>query len=164
MGAIARFASKGKALHKKKLALMAMSYGYVYVAQVSMGANKQQLLTALTEAEAYDGPALIIAYSPCIAHGVNMSKSQEEEKLAVDCGYWHLFRYNPALKNEGKNPFVLDSKEPTADFKNFLLGENRFASLKNIDPDRAEKLFSQAETHSKELFAFYQALAKGITK
>ena len=142
---------------------MAMTYGYVYVAQVSMGANKQQLLNALTEAEAYDGPALIIAYSPCIAHGVNMSKSQEEEKLAVECGYWHLFRYDPTLKAEHKNPFILDSKAPTKDFQEFLAGENRFASLKTADPDRAKLLFAQAEQNSKELFALYQALAKGGT-
>ena len=164
MGAIARFAAKGKSLHKKKLAIMAMSYGYVYVAQVSMGANKQQLLNALTEAEAYNGPSLIIAYSPCIAHGVNMSKSQEEEKLAVDCGYWHLFRFNPTLKAEGKNPFQLDSKAPTEDFQAFLERENRFASLKRTDPERAALLFAQAEENSKELFAFYQTLAKGIEK
>ena len=164
MGATARFAAKGKGLHKKKLAIMAMSYGYVYVAQVSMGANKQQLLNALTEAEAYNGPSLIIAYSPCIAHGVNMSKSQEEEKLAVDCGYWHLFRFNPTLKAEGKNPFQLDSKAPTEDFQAFLERENRFASLKRTDPERAALLFAQAEENSKELFAFYQTLAKGIEK
>lgn len=163
MGAIARFAAAGKPLQKKKLALMAMTYGYVYVAQVSMGANKQQLLNALTEAEAYDGPALIIAYSPCIAHGVNMSKSQEEEKLAVECGYWHLFRYDPTLKAEHKNPFILDSKAPTKDFQEFLAGENRFASLKTADPERANLLFAQAEQNSKELFALYQALAKGGT-
>ena len=164
MGAIARFAAAGKSLKKKKLAVMAMSYGYVYVAQVSMGANKQQFLNALTEAEAYDGPSLIIAYSPCIAHGANMSKSQEEEKLAVECGYWHLFRHNPALKAEGKNPFILDSKAPTRDFAEFLAGENRFAALKKADPERAKLLFAQAEENSKELFSFYQALAKGLTE
>ena len=162
MGAVARFAAKGKGLQKKKLGLMAMTYGHVYVAQVSMGANRQQLLTALTEAEAYDGPSLIIAYSPCIAHGAPMSKSQEEEKLAVDCGYWQLFRYNPVLKADGKNPFILDSKAPTADFQAFLAGENRFASLKNTDPERAQILFSQAEQNSKELFFFYQTLARGF--
>ncbi len=159
MGAVARFATAGKRSRKKRLGLMAMSYGSVYVAQVSMGANKQQLLNALTEAEAYDGPSLIIAYSPCISHGVHMSKCMEEEKLAVDCGYWHLYRYNPKLKESGKNPFLLDSKPPTADFQAFLAGENRFASLKRSAPDVAETLFAQAERESKELFAFYQTLA-----
>ena len=135
-----------------------MTYGYVYVAQVSMGANKQQLLTALTEAENYDGPSLIIAYSPCISHGINMSNCMEEERLAVDSGYWHLFRFNPALKAEGKKPFVLDSKTPNVNLREFLLRENRFASLYKNYPDRAERLFKQAEKQSKELFEFYQKL------
>ena len=160
MGAVARFASAGKRLSKKNLGLMAMQYGYVYVAQVSMGANKQQLLNALAEAEAYDGPSLIIAYSPCISHGVNMSKCMEEEKLAVDCGYWQLYRFNPALKNEGKNPFTLDSKAPTADFKDFLLRENRFAVLKKTQPDVAEELFSRAERECKERLRFYQKVGE----
>jgi pyruvate-ferredoxin/flavodoxin oxidoreductase len=159
MGAIARFAAKGKTKQRKNLALMMMTYGNVYVAQVSMGANKQQLLNALTEAQNYDGPSLIIAYSPCIAHGVHMSKSQEEEKRAVECGFWHLFRYNPALRAEGKNPFILDSKAPTADLKEFLIGENRFASLWRLNPDRAETLLNQAKQENERLFALYKELA-----
>ena len=158
LGATAKFASAGKSLPKKKLALMAMTYGNVYVAQVAMGANKQQLLTALTEAENYDGPSLIIAYSPCISHGINMSNCMEEEQLAVESGYWHLFRFNPALKADRKNAFVLDSKTPSANLREFLLRENRFASLYKNYPDRAERLFKQAEKESKELFEFYQKL------
>ena len=159
-GAVARFATAGKRLQKKKLGLMAMSYGYVYVAQVSMGANKQQFLNALTEAEAYDGPSLIIAYSPCINHGVNMSLCMEEEKLAVDSGYWQLYRFNPALKEQGKNPFILDCKAPTMDYESFILRENRFASLKKARPEEAEDLFEQAAKESKENFAFYQKLSE----
>ena len=158
LGGVARFASAGKGLPKKKLGLMAMTYGYVYVAQVAMGANKQQLITALSEAESYDGPSLIIAYSPCISHGINMSNCMEEEQLAVDSGYWHLFRFNPKLKTEGKSPFILDSKTPSVNLREFLLRENRFASLYKTYPDRAERLFKQAEKESKELFEFYQKL------
>ena len=158
-GAIARFAAKGKEKQRKNLALMMMTYGNVYVAQVAMGANKVQLLNALTEAKQYNGPSLIIAYSPCIAHGVHMSKSQDEEKRAVECGYWHLFRYNPALKMQGKNPFLLDSKEPTADFKEFLMGENRFAALWRLDHDKAEKLFIQTKEENDKLFQLYKELA-----
>lgn len=158
--AVARFATSGKQRKKKDLGLMAMSYGYAYVAQVSMGANRQQLINALTEAEAYDGPSLIIAYSPCIAHGVHMSKCMEEEKHAVDCGYWLLYRFNPDLRAENKNPFILDSKAPSADFKEFLLGENRFVSLQSTNPERAEEIFAQAERESRERFAFYQRLEK----
>ena len=159
LGAVARFAVAGKRKAKKRLGLMAMAYKNVYVAQVSIGANKQHYLNVLTEAESFDGPSLIIAYTPCIAHGVNMSKSVEEEKLAVDCGYWHLFRYDPRRRKEGKPPFVLDSKEPTADFQDFLARENRFASLKNSAPQVAESLFKQAEQENKELFSFYQTLS-----
>ena len=155
MGATARFASSGKRSAKKDLGLMAMTYKNVYVAQVSMGANKQQLLSALTEAEAYDGPSLIIAYSPCIAHGIDMGLCMEEEKRAVESGYWVLYRFNPTLPR----PFQLDSKSPTLDFQDFLSGENRFASLKRSDPDNAESLFKKAEEESKRRFAFYQKLA-----
>lgn len=158
MGAVARFSVNGKSLKKKNLALMAMSYGHVYVAQVAMGANMQQLLTAYTEAQNYDGPSLIIAYSPCIAHGVNMSKSIEEERRAVESGYWQLYRFNPALSEVGKNPFTLDSKPPMVAFTDFLMGENRFASLKNSNPKRAEYLFHEAEKDSQRRFAFYQKL------
>jgi pyruvate-ferredoxin/flavodoxin oxidoreductase len=140
---------------------MAMSYGYVYVAQVSMGADPAQTLRAIREAEAYDGPSLVICYCPCIEHGMkaSMGLSQLEEKKAVDAGYWHLYRYNPELKKEGKNPFVLDSKAPTGDFQQFLQGENRYASLKLSFPDRAEKLYAKAEADAKERLAGYQNLA-----
>ena len=162
LGAVARFSATGKRRKKKNLGLMAMTYSNVYVAQVSMGANKQQLLTALNEAENFDGPAIILAYSPCIAHGMDMSRCMEEEKLAVDCGYWTLYRYNPALRTENKNPFLLDSKPPTANFQEFLAGENRFSSLKKTAPEHAELLFKELEEESKELYAFYQKLAQGL--
>ncbi len=158
-GSVAKFASAGKRMKKKDLGMMAMSYGYVYVAQVSMGSNKQQLLNALIEAEKYDGPSLIIAYAPCINHGINMTKSQEEEKRAVDCGYWQLYRYNPTLIDEGKNPFSLDSKEPTADYQEFILGETRYSSLKKTQPEIAESLFKTAEAQSKARLEGYKALA-----
>lgn len=139
--------------------MMAMSYGYVYVAQVSMGANKQQFLNAIMEAEKYHGPSLIIAYAPCINHGINMSKSQDEEKRAVDCGYWQLYRFNPELADEGKNPFTLDSKDPTADYQEFILGETRYSSLKKTQPDLADKLFAETEKESKERLESYKKLA-----
>ena len=124
VGAVAQFQASGKKTKKKDLGMMAMSYGYVYVAQVAMGADKNQTLKAIAEAEAYDGPSLIIAYAPCINHGlkVGMGCSQLEEKRAVDCGYWATYRFNPELKEQGKNPFILDSKEPTANFRDFLRG------------------------------------------
>ena len=155
MGATARFAVSGKKTVKKKLGLMAMSYGNVYVAQVSLGANMQQLITALIEAESYDGPSLIIAYSPCIAHGYDMSKSVEEERRAVASGYWHLYRFNPTMPH----PFTLDSKAPSLDFQEFLAGENRFAALQKSDPIIAEKLFQKAQEENQRLFAFYQKLS-----
>ncbi len=160
LGAVARFSMGGKRTKKKELGLMAMQYKNVYVAQVSIGANKAQFLTALTEAEAYDGPSLIIAYTPCIAHGVPMQKSVEEEKLAVECGYFPLFRYNPTLKEQGKNPFILDSKAPTRPLREFLENENRFASLKRTRPQDAEILFTQAEKDCAERFAYLQRLAQ----
>ena len=137
---------------------MAMSYGYVYVAQVSMGANKQQFLNALTEAESYDGPSLILAYSPCIAHGMPMSRCMQEEKLAVECGYWNLYRFDPRKEH----PFQLDSPAPTKPFRDFLMGENRFAQLQKLQPEIAEKLFSEAEENSKKRRLFYEKLAKGL--
>ena len=159
LGATARFAVKGKRTRKKPLGLMAMQYGNAYVAQVSLGANMQQLVRALIEAEAHDGPSIVIAYTPCIAHGVSMSHSVEEEKRAVECGYWHLYRYNPALRGEGKNPFVLDSKQPVKPLREFLLGENRFASLLREEPDTAERLFARAEEDSRQLYELYSRLA-----
>ncbi len=158
-GSVAKFAAAGKRIKKKDLGMMAMSYGYVYVAQCSMGYNKQQLINALTEAESYDGPSLIICYAPCINHGINMGKSQEEEKKAVECGYWQLYRYNPTLIEEGKNPFTLDSKEPVGDYKSFLLGETRYASLMKARPEIAEELFEKTEKDSKDRLATYKRLA-----
>ena len=160
LGASARFAITGKRLHKKNLGLMAMTYGYVYVAQVCMGANKQQLLNALSEAESYDGPSLIIAYSPCISHGANMGKCMDEERLAVESGHWVLYRFNPALKKEGKNPFTLDSKPPTIRIEEFMAGENRFTSLKNTRPDEAQALYKQAQLDADERFQYYQKLVE----
>ena len=139
LGAVARFASNGKRLKKKDLGLMAINYGYVYVAQISLGANKQQVLNAFLEAERYDGPSLIIAYSPCIAHGVSMSKSLEEQRLAVESGYWQLYRYNPDLENP---TLTIDSKAPSVALTDFLLRENRFAVLQNQNPALAEELFT----------------------
>lgn len=158
-GATARFAAAGKKTRKKDLGLMAMSYGYVYVASVCMGANPNQLIKALIEAESYKGPSLIIAYAPCINHGIDMSKSQREGKRAVEAGYWPLYRYNPELASKGQNPFILDSKPPTLDFQEFLRGEIRFTALKNQFPDRAEQLFKQAEEEAKARLALYQRLA-----
>ncbi len=158
--AIARFAASGKETRKKDLGMMAIVYGTVYVASVSMGANKNQLMKALVEAESYPGPSLILAYSPCINHGINMSLSQREEKLAVESGYWPLYRYNPLLAAEGKNPFILDSKEPTEDLRNFMMNEVRFRALMNEFPDRAENLFQKAEQVAKERLEFYRKLAQ----
>jgi pyruvate-ferredoxin/flavodoxin oxidoreductase len=160
-GAIAKFSAGGKAVKKKDLGLMAMSYGYVYVAQVAMGADQAQTLKAIREAEAYPGPSLIIAYCPCIEHGMKagMSKSQTEMKKAVDAGYWHLYRYNPLLKLEGKNPFILDSKEPKADLLEFLKNENRYASLELSFPDKAGQLFDKALADANERYLAYKRLA-----
>jgi pyruvate-ferredoxin/flavodoxin oxidoreductase len=161
-GAIAKFAASGKKIRKKDLGMMAMSYGYVYVAQVAMGANPAQYLNAIKEAEAYDGPSLIIAYSPCINHGLKagMGLSMKEEKLAVECGYWHLYRYNPALEGTDKNPFSLDSKEPDwTKFQDFLKGEVRFASLYKLFPDKAQELLSLTEEFAKVRYNSYVRLA-----
>ena len=162
-GAIAKFAASGKRVRKKDLGMMAMSYGYVYVAQVAMGANPAQYFNAIKEAEAYDGPSLIIAYAPCINHGLKagMGLSQKEEKLAVECGYWHLYRYNPALEGTEKNPFSLDSKEPDwSKFQDFLKGEVRFASLYKMYPDCAEELLQKTEEFAKVRLETYKRLAK----
>ena len=157
--AVAKFSAAGKMTQKKDLGAMMMTYGYVYVAQVAMGAGSQQLIRAFTEAEAYPGPSLIIAYSPCIAHGINMGLTQKEEKLAVESGYWSLYRFNPLLAEEGKNPFILDSKEPTADVRSFMMNENRFKILAHQFPERAEELFEKAEQDAAERLAFYRRLA-----
>ncbi len=155
IGAVAKFASSGKRVKKKDLGMIAASYGYVYVAQCAMGADKAQLVKALKEAESYHGPSLIICYAPCINHGINMSKSQSEEKAAVDCGYWHLYRYNP----EAETPFSLDSKDPTGDYQAFILGETRYASLKKTQPAVAEELFRKTEESSKQRLAGYKKMA-----
>ncbi len=160
-GAIAQFAASGKKIKKKDLGMMAISYGYVYVAQVAMGANPAQLIKALQEAEAYPGPSLVIAYAPCINHGYKMSGAQAEIKKAVDAGYWHMFRFNPTLKKEGKNPFVLDSpKEPKGNFQEFIKGEVRYSSLLRTFPEIAEELFQKCEKDAKERLENYVRLAE----
>ena len=159
IGAVAKFASSGKRVKKKDLGMIAASYGYVYVAQCALGADKAQLVKALKEAEAYHGPSLIICYAPCINHGINMTKSQAEEKSAVECGYWQLYRYNPELTAKGENPFTLDSKDPTGDYQAFILGETRYASLKKTQPAVAEELFKKTEESSKERLAGYKKMA-----
>ena len=162
-GAVAKFATSGKKICKKDLGMMAISYGYVYVAQVAMGASQAQFLNAIKEAEAYDGPSLIIAYAPCINHGLKagMGHSQMEEKRAVECGYWHLYRYNPALEAEGKNPFTLDSKaDPDwSKFQDFLKGEVRYASLMKSFPENAAELFGKTEEFAKWRLSTYKRLA-----
>ncbi|GEA14538.1 pyruvate-flavodoxin oxidoreductase [Moorella sp. E308F] len=160
-GAVARFAAGGKYTKKKDLGLMAMSYGYVYVASVAMGASHTQLLKALVEAEKYEGTSLIIAYAPCINHGIDMSHSQLEAKKAVESGYWPLYRYNPDLIKEGKNPFILDYKAPKASFRDFLMGEIRYTSLQNQFPEKAEELFAKAEADAKARLEYYKKLAEG---
>ena len=159
-GAIAQFAAGGKEVKKKDLASIAMSYGYVYVAQIAMGADFNQTVKALAEAEAYPGPSLIIAYAPCINHGIKkgMSKAQTEEELAVKAGYWHCFRFNPALKAEGKSAFTLDSKAPSGDYQEFLDGEVRYNSLKRANPAKAERLFTKSEQEAKERYAYLNKL------
>lgn len=161
LGAVAQFAASGKRIQKKDLGMIAMSYGHVYVAQVAMGANQSQFLKAVEEAENYPGPALIIAYAPCISHGLKggMSTSQLEQKRAVEAGYWHLYRHNPVLKDKGENPFVLDSKEPKGNFKEFLLGEARYSSLQRTFPEAAEELFETAEKYAREKYEKYKRLA-----
>ncbi|MGN1249407.1 MAG: thiamine pyrophosphate-dependent enzyme, partial [Candidatus Spyradocola sp.] len=159
-GSVAKFAAAGKRTRKKDLGMMAMSYGYVYVATVAMGANPAQLLKALTEAEAYHGPSLVIAYAPCINHGINMTKSQAEIKKAVEAGYWPLYRFNPELADAGKNPFTLDSKDPSASYKDFILGETRYTALAKLFPEVADTLFAKAEEDANARLATYKRLAK----
>ena len=162
VGAIAKFAAAGKRVRKKDLGLIASTYGYVYAAQIAMGADQAQTLKAIREAEAYDGPSIIIAYAPCINHGLKagMGLSQKEEKLAVECGYWHLYRFNPELEGTDKNPFSLDSKEPDwTKFQDFLKGEVRFASLYKLFPERAEELLQKTEEFAKIRLESYKKLA-----
>jgi len=155
IGQVAQFAAAGKAIGKKDLAQIAMSYGYVYVAQIAMGADMNQTIKALAEAESYHGPSIVIGYAPCEMHGVKggMTNCQNEMKKAVAAGYWQMFRYNPALKAEGKNPFAIDSKEPTASYIDFIKSETRYSRLAQAFPDRAADLFAQAEEKSKEKYA-----------
>ncbi len=160
LGAIAQFAAQGKRIRKKDLGMIATTYGYVYVAQIAMGADQAQCLKAIREAEAYPGPSLVIAYAPCINHGLKakggMGKSQAEEAKAVECGYWHLWRYNPQLAEEGKNPFSLDSKEPDwSKFRDFLMGEVRYLSVKKAYPNEAEELFAEAQAMAKKRYQSY---------
>ena len=153
-GAVAHFAAAGKPIKKKNLAQIAMAYGYVYVAQVAMGAGYQQTLNAIIEAESYDGPSIVIAYSPCIAHGLKfgMGKSQERIKQAVEAGYWNNFRFDPRKAAEGKNPLTIDSKAPSTGYREFIDDETRFSKLKHKFPDRAEKLFESAAKDASERY------------
>lgn len=159
-GSTAKFASGGKRRKKKDLASMAMTYGYIYVAQIAMGADYVQTIKAITEAEAYPGPSLIIAYSPCISHGIRsgMGSSQHEEAKAVQSGYWHLFRFDPSLKEQGKNPFQLDSRQPSMDYREFLSGENRYNVLPRINPETAEELFTRAAGYAEERYRYLNKL------
>lgn len=164
-GAVAKFAADGKKVKKKDLGMMAMSYGYVYVAQVAMGANMNQLLKALREAEAYKGPSLVIAYSTCINHGVNMGAPMAQMAKAVECGYWQLYRYNPELLEQGKNPFILDSKEPKGDYQEYLSSEGRYTSLRQMFPEKADTMFIHNEQQAKARYQNYKNLAeKGKTE
>lgn len=159
--AIAKFTASGKKNRKKDLGRMAMTYGDVYVAQIAMGANMNQTIKVMAEAENYKGPSLIIAYSPCISHGIKtgMGTSMAEEKRAVDAGYWHLYRYDPRLGSQGKNPFILESKEPTASFKDFIHGELRYSQLKTVFPDLAEKMFDKAEADARDRYETYKKMS-----
>ncbi len=161
-GSVAQFAATGKATKKKDLAAIAMSYGYVYVAQVAMGADMNQCIKAFSEAESYNGPSLILAYAPCINHGIKggMGISQMEEKKAVAAGYWHNFRFDPRRADAGENPFQLDSKEPSASYRDFIMGEVRYNSLTRSFPDRAEQLFTKAEKYAEEKYAKLKKMAE----
>lgn len=163
-GAVAQFAAAGRRTNKKDLGRIMIGYGHIYVASVSMGANPAQMLKALKEAEAYDGPSIVLAYSPCINHGLvkGMSTAQMEEKKAVECGYWPLYRYNPALEAEGKNPFSFDSKEPNGKYREFLMGETRYAALTRTFPEVADQLFTEAEAAAMKRYKFYKRLATEV--
>jgi pyruvate-ferredoxin/flavodoxin oxidoreductase len=165
VGSIAKFAESGKKTKKKDLGLIAMSYGYVYVASVAMGANKNQFMKALREAESYHGPSLIIAYAPCINHGIKagMGKTQEEEKRAVESGYWPLYRYDPRLTAEGKNPFQLDYQQPNGTIHDFLMGEVRYAALVQTFPDEATKLHKQLEESTLTRYKAYKSMTEQKT-
>jgi pyruvate-ferredoxin/flavodoxin oxidoreductase len=160
MGAVAKFAASGKPIGKKDLGLMAMSYGYIYVAKIAIGVDPTQTIKAFQEAEAYDGPSLIIAYAHCIAHGIDMSKGMDEQKKAVACGHWPLYRYNPELCAEGKNPLVIDSKAPTMKLEEYIYGENRYTVLKRSDPERAKSLLGKAQKKIEDQYQLYKALSE----
>ncbi|MCK5076653.1 MAG: pyruvate:ferredoxin (flavodoxin) oxidoreductase, partial [Calditrichia bacterium] len=160
LGSIAKFAESGKDTTKKDLGMMMMSYGYVYVASVSMGASMNQMIKAFKEAEAYNGPSIVIAYAPCIAHGFPMSQMIKEEKKAVDTGYWMLYRYNPDLTKEGKNPFVLESKEPKLPVTEFLEGEKRYTALKQTFPEKVDRLWKTFVETTDARYKFYKKLAE----
>jgi pyruvate-ferredoxin/flavodoxin oxidoreductase len=157
LGAVAQFAAAGKRMGKKNLGFMCMSYGNVYVASIAMGANRMQTQKAFEEAAAYNGPSIIMAYSPCIAHGIDMSKTQLEEKRAAECGYWPMYRYNPALE---ENRFSWDSRPPKGDFQEFIRSERRYTTLLKTNPEIAEELFAQAEVDAKERMVFLENLGK----
>ena len=161
-GAVAQFAAAGKEVKKKDLAAIAMSYGYVYVAQVAMGADYNQCIKAIVEAESYDGPSIVIAYAPCINHGIKggMVNAQLEIKNAVASGYWHMFRFDPRLAAAGKNPFQLDSKAPSASYEEFIRSEVRYSSLTRSFPDRAEDLFAKADKVAEDKYAHLLRLSK----
>lgn len=160
--AVAKFATAGKKLVKKDLGMMAMSYGHAYVAQIAMGANMNQTLNAINEAEKFKGPSIIIAYAPCISHGIKlgMGSSIQQEKKAVEAGYWHLYRYNPDLKKEGKNPFVMDSRAPKSPYQDYIMSELRFSQLKNAFPETAQEMFAASEAYAKERYERYNQLAQ----
>ena len=160
LGAVAKFASSGKRTNKKDLGLIAAQYKNVYVARVAIGANMNQFLTAIQEAEAYDGVSIIIAYAPCINHGIKMENSILEEKKAVESGYWFLYRYNPLLKLKGKNPFILDSQQPTLEYKEFLNGETRYKSLAAKNPDLANELFEESKQNAINTYNYYKSLSE----
>jgi pyruvate-ferredoxin/flavodoxin oxidoreductase len=160
LGAIAKFATAGKRQIKKDLALIAMSYGNVYVGRVALGANDAHTIKVFKEAEAYNGPSIIIAYSPCIAHGLNMVKGLDQQKKAVESGHWILMRYNPNLIKEGKNPLIVDSKEPSIKLEDYIYNENRYRRLKNTEPELAEMLLKEQEEEIKKRWRYYSHMAK----
>jgi pyruvate-ferredoxin/flavodoxin oxidoreductase len=160
MGAVAKFAASGKPIGKKDLGLMAMSYGYIYVAKIAIGVDPTQTIKAFQEAEAYDGPSLIIAYAHCIAHGIDMSKGLDEQKKAVACGHWPLYRYNPELCAQGKNPLAIDSKAPSMKLEEYIYGENRYSVLKRSDPERAKDLLGKAQKKIEDQYQLYKALSE----
>jgi pyruvate-ferredoxin/flavodoxin oxidoreductase len=157
--AVAKFAMGGKGLPKKDLGLIAMSYGYVYIARVAMGANDQQTLRAFLEAESYDGPSLIIAYSTCIAHGFDMAKGLEQQKLAVQSGHWPMYRYDPRLAEKGQNPLLIESKEPSIPISQYAYNETRYKMLTQMDEERAEQLMQKAQHDAKSRWTLYQQMA-----